>query len=250
MQSIPIGKVRRPHLMAIRDQIAKDRGHGSAASFCRAVSAMFSWAIDRQMIESSPATNLPKNLQAGELPAWREDQAQRALRLLPEPYRRAVLLAYHLGQRRSDLCSLRWSDYDGTVVYIHQQKTDVNLVIPVTAALKAELDIWKRTARAVTILETMNGVPWTPAYLSRTLSDELVKIDLPKGLNMHGLRKLAATRLAQAGCSAHEIAAITGHKTLAMVQHYTKTVDQRTLADVAVLRLDHVTKSSKRSNLR
>ena len=34
---------------------------------------------------------------------------------------------------------------------------------------------------------------------------------LPR-LGIHGLRKLAATRLADAGCSTHEIAAITGHR--------------------------------------
>lgn len=37
----------------------------------------------------------------------------------------------------------------------------------------------------------------------------------------HDLRKAAARRLAEAGCSANEIAAITGHKTLEEVGRYT-----------------------------
>lgn len=92
------------------------------------------------------------------------------------------------------------------------------------------LSPWKRGATTLTIF-SINNRSWRPDYLSRDLPRELRKIGLPAGLNIHGLRKLAATRLAQAGCSPHEIQAITGHKTLAMVQHYTKAVSQRTLAD-------------------
>ena len=39
-----------------------------------------------------------------------------------------------------------------------------------------------------------------------------------------------ATRLADAGCTAHEIAAISGHKTLKEVVRYTKGADQARLA--------------------
>jgi integrase len=243
-----IRSVRRRHIMLIRDKIAKDRGHGAAIAFCRAVSALFKWALDREMVEASPALNLRKSLRHGELPTWTEDQAQRAMRDLPEPYRRAVVLAYATGQRRGDLCKLRWSEYDGTAIRLTQQKTGEKMEIPVIPMLRSEMDAWHTKARAVTVLETARGLPWIPGYLSRTLPTELVKIGLPRGLNIHGLRKLAAVRLAEAGCSAHEIAAITGHKTLAMVQHYTRAVNQRTLADVAVLRLDTRAKDAKRPN--
>ena len=46
----------------------------------------------------------------------------------------------------------------------------------------------------------------------------------------HGLRKAAARRLAEAGCTMHEIAAITGHASLSEVQRYTKAADQKRLA--------------------
>ncbi|MFX6357469.1 tyrosine-type recombinase/integrase, partial [Acinetobacter baumannii] len=52
----------------------------------------------------------------------------------------------------------------------------------------------------------------------------------------HGLRKAAARRLAEAGCSASEIAAITGHKTLAEVERYTRAADQERLARQAIQR--------------
>jgi integrase-like protein len=39
---------------------------------------------------------------------------------------------------------------------------------------------------------------------------------------LHGLRKTAALSLAEAGCTVHEIQAITGHKSLAEVERYTR----------------------------
>jgi integrase len=54
----------------------------------------------------------------------------------------------------------------------------------------------------------------------------------------HGLRKAAARRLAEAGCSANEIAAITGHTTLKEIERYTKAADQRKLATAAMGRLE------------
>jgi integrase len=50
------------------------------------------------------------------------------------------------------------------------------------------------------------------------------------------LRKAAARRLAEAGCTTHEIAAITGHASLSEIQRYTKAVEQARLARAAMAR--------------
>jgi integrase len=44
------------------------------------------------------------------------------------------------------------------------------------------------------------------------------------------LRKAAARRLAEAGCTMHEIAAITGHASLSEIQRHTRAADQKRLA--------------------
>ncbi len=53
----------------------------------------------------------------------------------------------------------------------------------------------------------------------------------------HGLRKAAAARLAERGATAHEIMAITGHKTLEEVERYTRAAQQAKLADAAMAKL-------------
>jgi len=60
---------------------------------------------------------------------------------------------------------------------------------------------------------------------------------LPDACVMHGLRKTAARMLAEAGCSALQIASITGHKSLAEIERYTKAADQKRMATAAIHQL-------------
>jgi integrase len=53
----------------------------------------------------------------------------------------------------------------------------------------------------------------------------------------HGLRKAACTRLAQAGCTAREIAAISGHRSLSEVARYTRAADQEAMAEAAMAKM-------------
>jgi integrase len=55
-----------------------------------------------------------------------------------------------------------------------------------------------------------------------------------RGCSAHGLRKAAARRLAEAGCSPHQIASVTGQKTLKEVERYTKAANQERLAQDAM----------------
>lgn len=236
-----IGHIRakeltRRHVLTLRDAIAATRGNGAATGFVRVVSTLLTWAVDRGWIDFNPALHI-RAIAAGHLPAWTVEQAARALEMLSEPLRRVVVLGMHTGQRRGDLCAMTWSAYDGSAIRLKQMKTGAALVVPVTAALRAELEAWKAERQAVTILTATSGHPWTAPHLSRTMKAAMEEAGMP-GLNVHGLRKLAAANLADAGCSAHEIAAITGHASLSMVQLYTRSADQQRMAGAAVTKLE------------
>lgn len=229
--------VKRHILLGMRDAVAKTRGPGAATGFMRAASALWGWAVDRGLLEHNPIRGA-KGLPGGHLPAWTVEQAARAMEHLPEPYRRVVVLALYTGQRRGDLVALRWSAYDGRTIRLKQGKTGVQLAIPIHPDLRTELDAWRKDAASMQVLTQANGRPWGAIELSQKLPRALRAIGLPQGLNVHGLRKLAAARLADAGCTVHEIAAITGHKSLGMVQLYTASADQERLAEAAILRLE------------
>ncbi len=65
----------------------------------------------------------------------------------------------------------------------------------------------------------------------------------------HGVRKAAAGRLAELGCSDHEIMAIGGWQTLKEVQRYTKGARRRVLADNAMDKVQADIDGTKVSNL-
>lgn len=237
-----VAAMSRRDLLTIRDAIAVSRGSGAAVGFARATSALFAWAEKREWIKATPATRLTEELQGGHLPAWTQDQAELAIANLAEPLRRVVLLALYTGQRRVDLATMRWSAYVGDEIAVRQIKTGEELTIPTHPRLKGELDAWDRAAQ--TILTDQNGRPWKAANISHRLPYALAAIEgMPAGLNIHGLRKLAAANLAEAGCSTKEIASITGHQTLAMVELYTKSADQKRLARAAIDRLQNSDKT-------
>jgi integrase len=233
--TLPVAQVSRRLLLSMMDAVASEYGPAAANAFIRATRAALSWARDREWIEYSVADRI-KSLPIGEHMAWTWPQVEVALEKFPEPLRRVVVLGVYIGQRRGDLCAMPWSAYDGSTVRLTQEKTGAELVIPVHPVLKAELDRWRQSRTSTMILTTETGLPWAPAYLSAKMATEVRRAGLPAGLSCHGLRKCAAAMLADAGCSTHEIAAITGHKSLAQVQLYTRSADQRRMATAAILR--------------
>jgi integrase len=229
--------ITRRDILAARDEIATTRGVGAAAAFGRVTGMLFGWAVDREWVPYNPAAKL-RAMPSGHLPAWSEAQIRIALAGLPEPFRRVVVLALHTGQRRGDLCAMTWAAFDGSCIRLRQGKTGRQMTIPAHPDLCAELAAWRaERVDSVLILQSPRTAGWTGEHLSREMGRELVELGLPKGLNIHGLRKAAARRLAEAGCSALEIAAITGHASLSMVQLYTASADQARLAQAAVTRL-------------
>ena len=233
--------VRRRDILEVRNAIATTRGNGAASNFMLVAGAMFRWAVNQDWLEHSPVHDISP-LAHGHLPAWTAEEAERAIAQLPEPFRRVVVLALYTGQRRGDLCAMGWSAYDGARIRLVQQKTGKPLVIPAHPTLKEELGRWKVALysgqnRVITILTNPSGQPWRPVLLSDQLPGQLKKIGLRDGLNVHGLRKLAAANLAEAGCTIHEIASITGHASLGMLQLYTASADQERMATAAIVRL-------------
>src|SRR4029078_6121259 len=88
-----------------------------------------------------------------------------------------------------------------------------------------------------TILNTRFGQPFTRDGFGTWMASRIEKASLPDRCVPHGLRKAAARRLADAGCSVHQIAAITGHQSLKEIERYTKAAEQRRLAQGAIDRV-------------
>ncbi|MCP1243226.1 tyrosine-type recombinase/integrase [Acetobacter lambici] len=149
--------------------------------------------------------------------------------------RLALYLMLYTGQRRSDVVRIGPADISSNSLSLKQKKTKTELVLPIHEALRSEINQWRGSSQ--TYLEAKRGSPYTANGFYNVFKAWCREAGLPEQCSPHGLRKAAARRLAEAGCSANQIAAITGHKRLADVAHYTKAAEQRKMAEDAMSRL-------------
>ena len=148
------------------------------------------------------------------------------------------MLHLYTGQRRSDVVNMRWSDIQDGSLHLIQEKTGTELLIPLHPTLLAELKVCRGSGDPHrTIVATARGKAFTANGYGNWFRRVCKQAGLPKRCTSHGLRKAAATALAEAGCSSHEIMAITGHKSLADVELYTRAVNQKRMAKIAIDKL-------------
>src|SRR5262249_14250247 len=137
-------------------------------------------------------------------------------------------------QRRGDVVKMGRQHIRDGVMTVRQTKTGTTLAIPVHAELQAAIDA--TPLGHLTLLVTKTGKSYGANDFSEQFRKWCDDADLLPRCTPHGLCKAACRRLAEAGCSANEIAAISGHKTLREVQRYTDAADQARLARNAMAR--------------
>lgn len=232
-ENVRVADVKRRTILGHRDAFADKVG--LANQILATWSLLMAFAVDREYIEHSPALRI-RHLAGGTYRRWPQAALDAALAQLHEPLRRAVILGLYTGQRAGDCVAMLWSDFDGASIHVVQQKTGARLWIPCHETLLAEMASWKTDATTLTILANSEGRPWKSRTFATMISAGLRRIPEARGLVFHGLRKSAAAALAEAGCSVHEIAAITGHSSLAMLELYTREADQRGRASAAIVK--------------
>ncbi|MDP5307572.1 tyrosine-type recombinase/integrase [Paracoccus spongiarum] len=104
--------------------------------------------------------------------------------------------------------------------------------------MKARIDSHPLDAR--TFLAGAKGKPFVPAGFTNRFRAMAVQAGLPDGLSPHGLRRSTCRRLAEAGCSPHDIMAIRGRRSLAEVPRDTIEATRTGRMRRAVDRLDRI----------
>jgi integrase len=176
-----------------------------------------SWALNRGLITINPCERPGRLYRAARTEnVWTDADEAAFHAKAPAHLRLALTLALWTGQRQGDLLRLQWAAFDGTTIRLRQRKTKVAVVIPVGAPLRAALEALKKRLAAegkpvpATILATERGTAWTESGFRASWRKACIKSGVT-GLTFHDLRGTAVTRLAVAGATVPEIAAITGH---------------------------------------
>lgn len=217
------------HVIALRDRFSATPA--AANALLRSMSAMLGWSVPRGWRADNPCREVPLFRTGGGYQPWPWPVIETA-RIELEARRPdlwwAMALALYTGQRQSDVLAMRWDAIHGGMIAVKQEKTDKRLAIPLHRELQRVLSVIPK--RAVTIVTSTKGVPWGSGFKG---SWQAWGPEVPAGLVFHGLRKSAVNCLLEAGCTESETAAVTG-QSLAMVQHYSRGVNQAKLARGAI----------------
>ena len=220
----------------VREVIHVKAGPEARRNLRKAMLALYAFALDRRWVRDNPvaAVRLPRSKSEG-FTAWTDADvaAYRARWPAGTRERLALELLIGTGQRRQDIIAMGRQHVAGGRMSVRQKKGGARLRLPVPPALAAELAT--AAAGRLTFLETQAGRPFSEAGFGNWFRRACEAAGV--SARAHGVRKFTAASLAEAGCSASEIAAVTGHRTLSEVERYTRSADQARLADAALARL-------------
>ena len=250
-RSLAIGtqRQREPVLIDLRERLGMKpavipakvlrRGRDQRASTPHAannrlkfISAMYSWAIDNDIVDVNPARDVKRiKAKSKGYHTWTHDQmaTYRAHWPVGTKQRLAFELLFELGQRIGDVHKLgRQHIRDGQITFTQNKEGNIErMILPITPALGEAILAYKS--------DDLRFMPYKSVKsFGNAFADWCDAAGLPKVCRAHGLRKARATTLADNGATAHQIAAVTGHKTLSEVQRYTRAAEQKRLAAEAM----------------
>ncbi|RVT84610.1 integrase [Rhodobacteraceae bacterium CCMM004] len=213
----------------------------AANSMVKVLRQLYRFAVLYEHCDHNPAANVELLRSKSEgYHSWTlaEIEKYEAAHPVGTTARLALALALYTGQRRSDLVLMgRQHVQDGWLCFTQQKGKDrhpVRLELPIIPALQAILDASPKGD--LTFLANANGQPFTNNGFGNRVRKWCDTAGLPH-CSIHGLRKAAAARLAELGCTEFEIMAITGHQTSKEVTRYTRSASQKVRAAAALQKI-------------
>ena len=239
----PVRGFERKHAKAIIGDMS-DR-MGAANNLLKRLKVLTRFAVDIGMLKIDPLIGMKGfKYEAKGFHTWTDDEIEQYEKRHPQGTKAhlAMALMLYTGQRRSDAVRLGRQHLKGDRILVRQQKTKALIDIPVHPKLRAAIDALP--CENMTFLTTEQKRPFTANGFGNWMRDRCDEAGLPD-CSSHGLRKAMATRLAEAGCTNKEIAAITGHTTDAQVNLYTKAASQKLLSNKAMQALQESEQGTK-----
>jgi integrase len=233
----PVAAVTAAVVKAGRDKRAKTPAQ--ARHFLETLRGLFRWAHDAQLVQIDPTSDvkLPKKDKEGYRPWTEEDVAAYQPKWSIGTRERVWLdVLLYTGLRRGDAVRLGRQHIRDGVVTLKTEKNDTPVTLLILPALAETL-----AAGPCGDLAVIVGARGEP-MAKKTFSNGFQKACRAAGVpgSAHGIRKLAATRAANAGATVAQLQAIFGWTDAKMPTHYTRGADRRRLAMEGMSKLANV----------
>ena len=229
-----------PRHIRVRCDEMRDRPE-AANGMIKALRQLFRFAVRYDLHDLNPAANIEYLAGNPEgFHSWTLEEIEKYEHTHPvgSTARLALALALYTGQRRADLVQFgKQHVRDGWLIFTqhkNRNRKPVRMEIPIIPELQRIID--ESTTGNLTYLLTAFNRPFTSNGFGNRFRKWCDSADL-KQCSVHGLRKAAAARLAELGCTEQEIMAITGHTTSKEITRYTRAASQKKRAESALRRI-------------
>ena len=220
-------KVSRKHIIEGRDK--RKKTPFAANNFVKTMRALFRWAHDSDLIDTDPARDVRVlRVKTDGFPPWTPEDVSRFQERWPigSRERLAMELVRHTGLRRGDVVRLGRQHVKDGMAMIRVEKTGVLVYAPFPPELESIVDA--SPTGDLAFIVTRKKQPMVKESFGTWFGEACRSAGIEK--SAHGLRKLAATIIADEGGSEHELQAIFGWQSGRMSQAYTREADKRRLA--------------------
>jgi integrase len=226
--------IDRALIVQARDAMS---GPGAAKHFVQTMRGLFQWAVETGRAEADPTEGVKvARPETGGFHTWDRDEIAAFEKRWPIGTRQRLWLAILLctGLRRGDAVRLGPEHVRDGVFTIATGKTGEVVTLPILPELQTVLDA--STLGERTFIANVNGKPMTKEFFGNLFREACLAAELPH-CSAHGLRKAAATRLAEAGATVPQLNAVFGWRGAKQALHYTQGADRARLAKMAVEKL-------------
>ncbi len=174
---------------------------------------------------------------------WTDEEIEqyRAYWPLGTQQRLVMEFALETASRRGEVVKLGPQHIKNGRIRIERTHGSEDVDIPISPELQAACDAMPKSH--LTYIVTAHGKPRSKFGLGNDFAKWATEAGLPPRCRLHGLKKGGMRRWAEAGGTAHELMAFSGHKSLTEVQRYTSAADKKRLADSGAAKMRERTKS-------
>lgn len=216
-----IGHITRRDIIELIDEVT-DRGTPGHADKVRAwIHALLNWCLSRDLIEHNPATALRRPHTPQIRSRVLGDEELRAIWNAAEglgyPFGPVVQLLTLTGQRRGEVCRMRWADIDlgERVWFMGDTKGGRPHVVPIPGRACAILGALPKLGSYV--FSTRQDRPVSGLSKAKQRLDKAAGV---KGFILHDLRRTVRTALSRLGFEKHVCDRVLGHATHDVSRHY------------------------------
>ncbi|RWF44246.1 MAG: integrase [Mesorhizobium sp.] len=221
-----------------------------ARNFLDAMRGLFRWALESDFVSVDPTAGVKNPLRPkdGGFEAWTEDDVLAYEKRWPAGTKERVWMhvLLYTGLRRGDAVTIGKQHVRNGIASLRTEKTGTEVHIRILPALSETLAIGPTGDLAYIVGE--NGRPLTKESFGNMFRVACNAAGVRK--SAHGLRKIGATRAAEAGATMRELEALFGWTGGTMASLYTKTADRKRLAMAASEKIENAQRPHLDSSVR